>query len=169
MARAQAGQPSRSPSYSVVEDTPILICRFLPGGKITFVNQTYCEYFAKTQEELVGSNFLSLIPESDREAVMANISTLTAESPTQSHEHQVIAPGGDIRWQRWSNRGLFDDRGQIVVYQSIGEDITERKQTEEELKKYREGDMLSNGAVVEEILPEGVRLSYGGSRFVYRK
>jgi general secretion pathway protein B len=38
-----------------------------------------------------------------------------------------------------------------------------------ELKKYREGDTLANGAVVEEILPEGVRLSYQGSRFVYRK
>jgi general secretion pathway protein B len=38
-----------------------------------------------------------------------------------------------------------------------------------ELKKYREGDTLANGAVVEEILPEGVRLSYRGSRFVYRK
>jgi general secretion pathway protein B len=38
-----------------------------------------------------------------------------------------------------------------------------------ELKKYREGDTLTNGAVVEEILPDGVQLFYRGTRFVYRK
>ncbi|MGP8330523.1 MAG: PAS domain S-box protein [Methanosarcinaceae archaeon] len=119
----------------VVEDTPVLICCFLPGSEITFVNKAYCEYFARTPEELVGSTFLALIPEDDRETVMANISALTVESPTQSHEHRVIESGGDIHWQRWTNRALFDARGKAVAYQSIGEDITERKQFEEALQK----------------------------------
>jgi PAS domain S-box-containing protein len=90
---------------------------------------------------LVGSNFLSLIPEADRETVMASISALTVESPTQSHEHRVIAPGGEIRWQRWTNRALFDTQGKTVAYQSIGEDVTERKLAEAALheseQKYR--------------------------------
>ena len=117
----------------VVEDTPVLICCFLPGGEITFVNKAYCDDFARTPEELVGSNFLSLIPEAGREVIMAAISALTVESPTQSHEHRVIAPNGDIRWQRWTNRALFDAQGEAVAYQYIDEDITERKQAEEEL------------------------------------
>jgi len=121
-----------------VEDTPVLISCFLPGGEITFVNKAYCEYFTRTPEELVGSTFLSLIPESDRETVMDNISALTVESPTQSHEHQVIAPGGDLRWQRWTIRALFDAQGKVVAYQSIGEDITERKKVEEALIKSEE-------------------------------
>ena len=119
----------------VVQDTPVLICRFLPDGEIIFVNRTYCEYFARTPEELVGSPFLSLIPESDRETVMANISALTVESPMQSHEHQVIVHDGDTRWQRWNNRALFDARGKVVAYQSIGVDITERVQAEEKIRK----------------------------------
>jgi len=123
---------------AVVEDTPVLICRFVPGGEISFVNEAYCKYFAKTPEDLVGQTFLSLIPEADREAVMANISALTVESPVRSHEHQVIAPGGEIRWQRWANRALFDALGQIVAYQSIGEDITERKRAEESLRAERD-------------------------------
>ena len=122
----------------VVEDMPGLICCYLPGGEMTFVNEAYCEYFAKTLEELVGSNFLSLIPEEDRETVMANISALTVDSPTQSHEHQVITPAGDIRWQRWTNRALFDAQGKVVAYQSIGEDITERKRAEQALMDARE-------------------------------
>lgn len=120
----------------VVEDTPVLICRFLPNGKITFVNKYYCEYFDKTPEELIGSSFLSLIPESDRETVMANISALTVESPTQSHEHPVIGPDGKICWQRWTNRVLFDTQGKAVAYQSIGEDITEQREAEKRIKEH---------------------------------
>jgi PAS domain S-box-containing protein len=131
----KALQESEDRYRGIVADTPVLICRFLPGGEITFVNKAYCEYFDKTYEELVSSTFLSLIPEADLETVMANISALTVESPMQSHEHQVIAPGGDIRWQRWTNRALFDAQGKVIAYQSIGEDITDRVRTEEDLRE----------------------------------
>ena len=133
---------------AIAQDTPFLICRFLPGGEITYVNDLYCRYFQKTYEELVGHTFLSLIPEADRETVMANIAAMTVESPNQSHEHRAIAPGGEIRWQRWTNRILFDDTGRIVGHQAVGEDITERKRAEEELRRYehivsRASDMLA--------------------------
>jgi PAS domain S-box-containing protein len=87
---------------------------------------------------LAGSTFLSLIPEADQKTVMTNISALTLNSPTQSHEHSVIGQSGDIRWQRWTNRALFDEQGKVVGYQSIGEDITERKYAEEALKESEE-------------------------------
>lgn len=125
----------------VVEELPALVCNFLPGGKITFVNSAYCEYFNKTHNQLLGNSFLSLIPKSDQKTVMDNISNLTAESPTKSHDHPVIAPDGEIRWQRWTNRALFGRHGKVISYQSIGEDITQYKRIEEELleseKKYR--------------------------------
>ena len=116
---------------ALVEDTPILICRSLPDGEITFVNQAYCLYFQKTAEELIGSNYLTLIPPEDREIVTDNLRTLTVDSPTQSHEHRVIAPDGTIRWHRWTNRALFDGDGRVMAHQAMGEDITERKQVEE--------------------------------------
>jgi PAS domain S-box-containing protein len=131
-------QESEGRYRAVVEDMPGLICSFLPGGEITFVNKAYCEYFSETFEELVGTNFLSLIPESEQKAVMDNISGLKIESPTQAHEHRVIAPNGDIRWQRWTNRALFDDQGKTVGYQSIGMDITERKRAEQAVREERD-------------------------------
>ncbi len=131
----RALQESEERYRGVVQDTPVLICRFLPGGEIIFVNKMYCEYFGKTAEELAGSNFLSLIPKADQETVMANISALTLDSPTQSQEHQAIASDGAIRWQRWTNRALFDAQGKVVVYQAIGEDITERKRAENALRE----------------------------------
>ncbi len=144
---------------AIAEDMPVLVCRSLPGGQITYVNQAYCRYFNKTSEELVGQTFLSLIPEADRAAVMANISALTAESPTQSHEHPVTAPNGEIRWQRWTNRAMFDAQGNAVAYQAIGEDITERKQAE---KALRESE-ANNLAMLEAVPDLTFRLSRDGT------
>lgn len=124
---------SRESYRAVVENTPALICNFLPDGKITYVNNAYCEYFGKTPRELIGSPFLSLIPEADHSAIMANISKMIPEVPNHSHEHRMIGPGDDIRWQRWANRAIFDDQGQPVAYQAIGQDITDRKKTEKEI------------------------------------
>ena len=120
---------------AIVEDTPVLICRFLVEGEITFVNDAYCKYFKKSYDQLIGKTFLSLIPKPEREIVINNISSLSIDSPTQTHEHRVILPDGEIRWQRWTNRALFDDKGNAVTYQSVGEDITVRKQMEARLQE----------------------------------
>ncbi len=128
-------QESEARYRGVAEDTPGLICSFLPGGEITFVNKSYCAYYKKTAEELVGSNFQKLIPKAERKTVMSNISALTSKTPTQTHEHPVIGPNGDIRWQRWTNRAVFDDQGRVIFYQSIGVDITERKKAETALSE----------------------------------
>lgn len=122
----------------IVQNLPLLICSFLPGGEISFVNQAYADYFNKSIDELVGSNFLSLIPEADRKTVMDNISALSQESPTQSHEHKVISATGAIRWQRWTNRAMVNTEGKVVEYQSIGEDISEHRQAEERLRESEE-------------------------------
>lgn len=126
---------------SVVEDSPVLLCSFLPDGEIVFVNNAYCKYFGKTSKELIGSNFKHLIPEEDRQAVLDNIMSLTVGSPTMTHEHKVYAPDGRIRWQRWTNRALFDGHGRAVSFQAFGEDITKQRNTEKALadseEKYR--------------------------------
>lgn len=121
---------------AIAEDAPIMICRYLPGGEVTYVNNTYCRYFQKTSDELIGQNFLDLFPESDQITIKADIAALTVDASTQSHEHRVIGPNGEIRWQRWTNRAIFNDQGQTVSFQSVGEDITDRKQAEMALNQY---------------------------------
>ena len=122
---------------SIIEDLPALVCSFLPSGEITFVNKAYCDFFNKKYKNLVGSNFLELIPEFQRKDVKKNIDSLTVESPVMSHKHAVKTANNEIRWQRWTNRAISDRQipGNIIGYQSIGEDITERKRLEDELIK----------------------------------
>nr|WP_319395808.1 PAS domain S-box protein [uncultured Desulfobacter sp.] len=124
---------------SISEDMPVMICRFLPDGELTYVNAAYSKYFGKTPETLIGSCFLSLIPEEDHKQIMDALAILTPEAPAQSHEHRVHAPNGETRWQRWTNRALFDAQGRIAAFQAIGEDITEWKQATERLSYVIQG------------------------------
>ncbi|MBX7259107.1 MAG: PAS domain S-box protein [Candidatus Hydrogenedentes bacterium] len=122
---------------TILEDIPVLICCFRPGGEITYANNAYCTFFATTPEKLAGTSNLFRIPESDRESVKASISALTVESPTQTHEHQVHSPGGKVRWHRWTDHALFDAEGKAVGYISLGEDITEHKRDELQIKRFK--------------------------------
>ncbi len=126
---------------AMIEDMPVMICRLLADGVLTFVNEHYCHYFNKQREELEGYNFFQFIPAAERQKIQEHYALLTPANPVITYEHQALAPDGRIRWQRWTDRARFDDQGHAVEYQSIGEDITERKQAEEALaageKRYR--------------------------------
>ena len=117
---------------TVVEDMPAMICRFLPDGILTFVNSTYCDYFNKKNEALIGQNFFQFIPEEDQEKVRNHFNSLSQTDPMITYEHQVIAPDGNIRWQQWTDRAIFDEQDRLIEYQSVGRDITEEKLSREE-------------------------------------
>ena len=51
---------------------------------------------------------------------------------------RVVAGDGAIRWCQFSNRALYDDDGQLVEWQSVGRDVTERRQLEAELAQASE-------------------------------
>ncbi|MFA4859829.1 PAS domain S-box protein [Methanoregula sp.] len=115
---------------NVVEDQTEFICRFTPGGTLTFVNNAYCRYFGKRKEDLIGHNFAPKIPREDRETVNAHFSSVTTENPIRTIEHRIIMPDGKIRWQQWSDRAIFDPKGRLIEYQSVGRDISDRKRME---------------------------------------
>ena len=120
---------------TVVEDMPAMICRFRCDGTLTFVNSAYCNYFNKKEEELIGQNFSQFILKEDQNKVKNHFMSLDQKRPTITYEHQVIAPDGEIRWQQWTDRALFDDQNHLVEYQSIGRDITEEKLAFQEKNK----------------------------------
>jgi PAS domain S-box-containing protein len=122
----------------IIEDLTELICRFLPDGTLTFVNEAYCHYFGMKSEELVGKSFMPFIPEEDREMVHQQFNSLSLENPVVTYEHRVILPNGGIRWHQWTDRAIFDGQGQVIEFQSVGRDITERKLAEEALRESEE-------------------------------
>lgn len=126
---------------AIVEDQTELICRFLPDCTLTFVNRSYSRYFDSTPEQLIGQNFLNLIPESDHVIVqqqLAELRAVTPENAVITQEHAVIKPNGTIGWQQWTNRAIFNSNGELIELQAVGRDISDRKQTEIALQKANE-------------------------------
>jgi PAS domain S-box-containing protein len=115
---------------NVVEDQTELICRYKPDKTITFVNQAFCRYYS-LNENIVGSVFSPDIPPSDRERLAVFFGSFTPDNPVRTIEHQVILPDGEIRWQEWSDRVIFDEEGNPTECLGVGRDITVKKDVQE--------------------------------------
>ena len=118
----------------IVQDQTELICRYLPDGTLTFVNEACCRYFDKSPEELIGKRFFSFIPKEEQLRVKNLIASKGMDRPFIEVEHRVILPHGAVRWNQWRVRRICDISGHIVEFQGTGLDITERKQVEKALQ-----------------------------------
>jgi len=117
----------------VVEDQTEFICRFSPDGRHIFVNNAYCRYFGKTREELIGHKFVPDIPEEDHPLIAAHFVSIRPDHPVQMIEHRIRMPSGEIRWQQWSDRAVFEKNGRVTEYLSVGRDITDRRHKDQAL------------------------------------
>ena len=119
---------------NIVEGQTEFISRFLPDGTHIFVNEAYCNYFGYKREDLLGHRFIPNIHPDDRKRVRDFFAGLTPDHPVGSIDQRIIMSGGEIRWQQWSDRAIFDEHGHITEYQSVGRDITELKQAEQTIR-----------------------------------
>ena len=69
--------------------------------------------------------------------IRQKILSLTPEQPLATAIHQSVADG-EVRWQEWTDRGIFNQDGELIELQSTGRDITERVKAEEELRTSEE-------------------------------
>lgn len=124
---------------AIVEDQTECIGRSLPESHVlTFVNEAYCGYFGRSREELLGTSFMDHIPAEQRTEVARQLATLSRENSVVYVEHRVVTADGDVRWQAWTDRAIFDDRGNITEIQAVGRDITESKLADEALRESEE-------------------------------
>lgn len=147
----------------IIDNQRELICLWLPDTTLTFVNKAYALSFGKTKDEFIGRRFIDLIPGIDQEEVLNQIKNITAQCPTVVYEHRVIA-NNQIKWQQWRDTGFFDDNGNLVEVQSVGWDITQRKEKEIYLlKKYRnlKNEMTENLTVLDDIQQKYYQLYQG--------
>ena len=120
---------------AVVEDLPLFICRFNSARRMTFVNDALCHYFGKRPEQLLGTDFLQLVPPQDQEQVRAELAALGPARPISTYEHSALSGEGKIRWVRWTDRAICDSDGRVIGFQSIGQDITEQRELEERFRQ----------------------------------
>jgi PAS domain S-box-containing protein len=130
----EALRESEARYRAVVEHQTEFIVRWRPEGTRTFVNEAYRNYFGLTPEQALSDTFMPLVAEEDRAAILEKISRLSSGMVRfETDTHRVIRPDGSIGWQEWIDQAIYDETGQVVEFQSVGRDVTERKRTEEAL------------------------------------
>ncbi|MDD4801545.1 MAG: diguanylate cyclase [Syntrophomonas sp.] len=117
----------------VVEDQTELICRFKKYGILTFVNEAFCRYFGLSKGQLIGTRFIPRIPEEDRHKFKNCFRTISIDNPVVKIEQRIKMSDGEIRWQQWNYRAIFNEKNQIIEYQVVGRDITESKLLQKKL------------------------------------
>ncbi len=133
----EALQRSEARYRSIVEDQTELIMRWRPNGIRTFVNDAYCRYYGVSRDDCIGTSFFPTLETEDLERIYQKRDSLTPARPTATDEHRLRVPGGEIRWQQWTDRGIFDAHGRLVEVQSVGRDVTERRNAEAEAERHR--------------------------------
>jgi PAS domain S-box-containing protein len=141
--------------------------------RITLINKKGCELLEYEEEEILGKNwFDTFIPERMRDQVKAAFVKLMSGEikPVEYYENPVLAKNGQERMIAWHNAVLRDERGQIYATLSSGEDITEKRLLEQQVRqaeKLSAVGQLTTGLAHEIGTPLNVIL--GRAEFMLRK
>ena len=127
----------------VVESQTDLVCRYLADGTLTFVNEAYCRFFGQPRGKMIGRKFTEFIPENTRAAAMEFVAMLGEERRPLDVEHEVILPDGSIGWHHWVDYAIVGPDGEVIEFQGIGRDITDRKRAEEANQKLAHASRLA--------------------------
>jgi PAS domain S-box-containing protein len=110
-------------------------------GIVKLINPKGCEILGYSKEEIIGKNwFDNFLPVHLREPIK-NISKKVFLGDIESmkyYENEILTKSGEFKLIAWKNEIIKDTEGTIVGILSSGEDITERKQAELDLKLYAE-------------------------------
>jgi PAS domain S-box-containing protein len=107
------------------ESQPELICRFIPDGTLTFVNQALAEWIGQSPEALIGQDLFQYIPVVERDRVRKEVAALSRENPVVKIEDEVLNPRGEMSLMHWIDTAICGKDGQMVEIQGVGRDMTD--------------------------------------------
>lgn len=116
--------------HPVVTKTTAHICRWYPDSTLTYVNKAYADVYGKKPEDLLGTRWLDLLSNKFKAEGIQRLQQLTQQPQIISYEIQTRLHDQQLRWMLWTDSPIFNHLGQLVEFESIGQDITDRKRIE---------------------------------------
>lgn len=123
---------------ALLDDEIEYVVRRTAEGITRYVNDTYCRAVGKSREELVGRPFKPLVSPEDAVRIQEHLARLTVKYPIGTIEYKAVMANGELRYQRWQDRALFNSRGELDTINSFGIDITDQVLASQKLKKAHE-------------------------------
>lgn len=110
--------------------------------RVELLNKYGCELLEYDQQDIIGKNWFDhFIPARIREELRAKFRGFmeaNANSIRWGYESPIITRSGKERIIDWRNIALTDDFGRITGTLKSGQDVTERKYAEEQLRREKE-------------------------------
>ena len=126
-------QRDRAQLYLDIADVILLALDL--EGRITLINRKGCSTLGRAESELLGCDWIdTCLPIRTRHTLRKAFHDLVGGDLSYI-ENPVLTKSGDERIIGWRNILLRDDEGRVNGTLSSGEDITERKLAESELRR----------------------------------
>ncbi|MEI6611136.1 MAG: PAS domain S-box protein, partial [Deltaproteobacteria bacterium] len=124
---------------TLIEGTQALILSVDINGYFTYVNDSVTRVLGyKSSEEVIGKSYLHFVHTEDRTRVLnAFAHQISTQQPSSVQEFRIIDKKGKIKWFSFLSTPVIKD-GQVVGQSAVAQNISERKQLEEELMKSEE-------------------------------
>jgi len=107
------------------------------NGQMLYISPAYERVFGRTCEELYNNpqSFLDNVHPEDLGRVAGAMDALYEHGRLFNEEYRILRPDGRQRWIWARAYPVREDSGEVTRYSGIAEDITERRQTEQTLRK----------------------------------
>jgi len=122
-----------------VEGTDDLITQVDGQGRFTYVNHAARQVFGITPEACVGLSAFSFIDERDLDRTEMWFARCVGDRVViATIDYRQVSRAGETRDMIWTVNFHYDEQGNVEYVNSIARDITERKRTEEKIRKLNE-------------------------------
>lgn len=115
-----------------------IILRMDTSGKLTYLNKFGLTFFGYKKKEIIGKPVIGaiapMVESSGRDITKLIESIQKNPKKYPVNENENMRKDGSRVWVLWTNKGLYDARGQITEILSIGIDITAKKEYEKALR-----------------------------------
>jgi PAS domain S-box-containing protein len=108
--------------------------------ELTYVSPAYEGIWGRSVASLQQSpqSWIDAIHSDDRDRVLAAFGKLTDAKLSCEIDFRVMRPNGEVRWVRGRGSPILDGTGRVTRIVGIADDITERRQAEEEYRQFFE-------------------------------
>jgi PAS domain S-box-containing protein len=126
----------RDLAESLIETAPAIVLLLDTEGRIVRFNPYMTELSGYRLEEVQGKDWIgAFLPERERDRIRRLFSKASSGVQTRGNINPIVTRDGRERVIEWYDKALKDAQGNVVGLLAIGQDISERVQTEQELQR----------------------------------
>lgn len=121
---------------TVLDNARLFAVALEPTGRLVYANRRLAELLGRTAEALVGEDWFALfVPDEHHADLRQVLDRVLASGEPRHHSNAIRGGDGTLRLVEWDNAVVRDPKGAPLYVLSFGNDVTERHQATEDLRR----------------------------------